>query len=189
MLLFGFISCNMKENNAPIFIRKVYNDTFKINADFDTTKIDTLYYDVNDDGQSDLVAIYTHLEFLSETSFGFGSVRNDFFAYDSLFRFKSFLINDTISQSNFSNQHILPYQIFNYNPSGLTVSIDMSKVDTSTGIYYLAIMDDSFGNTNHNFTWLKFKLYQNITADSRAVIFLESGYNVTPLNTIKIGEY
>lgn len=189
MLFLGITACNKPENNAPIFIHKVFNDTFKINADFDTTKIDTLYYDVNDDGYFDLIAIYSHLEFLSETSFGFGSINNDYFAYDTLFRFKSFFINDTISESNFSNQDILPNQIFNSNPSGLNVSVDMSKVDTSTGIYYLAIMNNSFGSANHNFTWLKFKLYQNITANSLAFIFLESGYNATPLNSIKIGEY
>ena len=91
------------------------------------------------------------------------------------------------TESNFINQNFVPHQIFNSNPIGLNVKVDVSNIDMETGIYYIAIMDNSFGSTNHNFTWFKFQFYQNTTTGFLGLIILESGYNSLESSNLSYG--
>ncbi len=201
LILFAhyIIACKKEINTSTTLIHNIYNDTFKINVIYglapfqDTTKIDTIYYDLDNDNNNDIIGIYSKIKYDNHTSFTIGSLTNYYFAYYPLYLafyyFKTYKLNDTIKLDDFINELEDPKEIFNSNPAGEIYKFDMDKVDTTDNTFYISCMDNSFNSTKHHYTWFKFRVQDDVSRGIRNLILLESTYNLTPLETLKIKAY
>ncbi|MFN8238425.1 MAG: hypothetical protein U0T77_09655 [Chitinophagales bacterium] len=200
VLTFFVVACKKENNSSETFIHNVYNDTFKINVIYgtaplfqDTTKIDTINYDINNDNIDDIIGIYSRIKHSNTTSFRIGSLINNYFAYYTsylpFYYFKTYKLNDIIKLDDFLNESQESKEIFNSNPAGEIYKFDTDKADTTDNTFYIACMDSSFNSTKHHYTWFKFRLQIDVSNNIKNLILLESIYNTIPLEALKIEEY